>query len=431
MPNRQDRSGAHARVPRLCRGVDPQGLKLSPAEFYLLSRVDGRTPWAVLRDMGGLSPEEADRCLERWLEQRITEIAPTVPRQARTAAAKKTSGPLDPSLEISIEVQRRILDFEKRVELPYHQILGVAQDASAADIKRAYFELSKEFHPDRYFRRNTGPYADRLERIFRRLHEACEMLTDPKFQAQIREQAAAAGAASAQTAADKPGRTRRVLPKRPGKAAAKGAAKGAGASAVKAKGKGPGPAEDPLVRERQRKAQEFFEAAVEAQTGGRFADAVSIIQLDISFDPANQAYRDRYTEFKRKSNETRAEHLGEKAESSVREGEVAQALELIEEALELNPQNPELLHRAARLHLEAGHDLQKAKDFARRACERKPDAAPQRRTMARVYAACGLRDLARAELEKALQIDPKDTETQEELRALGRRWPSFSLGGRR
>lgn len=415
MQHREDSSAA--RVPRLRPGVDPQGLTLSPAEAYLLSRMDGSTPWAVLRDMGGLGPEDADRCLELWLEQGITELVPpAASKSPARPAAKKTSGPLDPSLDISIEIQRRILDFEKRVELPYHQILGVAPDADAATIKRAYFELSKEFHPDRYFRRNIGPYADRLERVFQRIHEACEMLSDPKFRAQVQEEAEEAPARS------RVGGAKRVAPKRAARSAKAGG---------NTKGKGSRPAQDPLARERKRKAQEFFAAAAEAHTAGRFADAVSIIQLAISFDPANQSYRDRYTELKRSANETRAEHLGEKAESIVREGEVAQALELIEEALELNPQNPELLHRAARLHLEAGHDLQRAKDFARRACERMPEAAPLRCTMARVYAACGLRDLARAELEKALQIDPKDAETREELRALGRRWPSFSLGGRR
>ena len=53
-------------VPQLAVGCDPSVLELSPVEGFLLSRIDGATPWKVLREMGGLSPEEVDMCLESW-----------------------------------------------------------------------------------------------------------------------------------------------------------------------------------------------------------------------------------------------------------------------------------------------------------------------------------------------------------------------------
>ena len=51
----------------LCPDSDPTALRLSAAEGYLLSRIDGFTPWRVLREIGGLSPEDVDinvRCLD-------------------------------------------------------------------------------------------------------------------------------------------------------------------------------------------------------------------------------------------------------------------------------------------------------------------------------------------------------------------------------
>ena len=41
--------------------------------------------------------------------------------------------------------------------------------------------FSKEFHPDRYFRKQIGPYTRRLERIFKKVLEAHEILSDPEL----------------------------------------------------------------------------------------------------------------------------------------------------------------------------------------------------------------------------------------------------------
>lgn len=75
------------RVPRLGPGVDPTALPLTPAEGYLLSRVDGRTPWRVLREIGGLSPAEVDRCLERWLADAVLVVDGAASRRASARAS--------------------------------------------------------------------------------------------------------------------------------------------------------------------------------------------------------------------------------------------------------------------------------------------------------------------------------------------------------
>ncbi|WP_079435043.1 DnaJ C-terminal domain-containing protein [Zoogloea sp. LCSB751] len=54
----------------------------------------------------------------------------------------------------------------------FHQILGVAPDATAAEIKRAYKRLAMRWHPDR----NPAPEA---HDEFRRVREAFERLTRP------------------------------------------------------------------------------------------------------------------------------------------------------------------------------------------------------------------------------------------------------------
>lgn len=56
----------------------------------------------------------------------------------------------------------------------YYQILGVPEDASAEDVKRAYRELAKKYHPDR----NKGDAA--AEKRFKEVGEAYDVLKDPQ-----------------------------------------------------------------------------------------------------------------------------------------------------------------------------------------------------------------------------------------------------------
>ena len=60
------------------------------------------------------------------------------------------------------------------------ELLGVADNATQRELKRAYFELSKEFHPDRYFGRRLGSYGALLTRVFESLSRAVKTLSDPR-----------------------------------------------------------------------------------------------------------------------------------------------------------------------------------------------------------------------------------------------------------
>ncbi len=53
----------------LAPDCDATQLQLTAAEGYLLSRIDGTTPWRFLREMAGIPVDEADSCLSRWVEE--------------------------------------------------------------------------------------------------------------------------------------------------------------------------------------------------------------------------------------------------------------------------------------------------------------------------------------------------------------------------
>lgn len=385
MGGKQARRG----TPRLAAGCDPTSLSLSPEEGFLLSRIDGATPWSLLREIGGLPPERVDRSLERWLGEGILELEEAPPLHGSGAGSRDAD--LDPALELDLTVQRRILDFEECLDAGYHEILGVEPSAGPREIKRAYFRLSREFHPDRYFRRETGPFASRLQRIFRKLLEAHEMLSDPMARAEM-EKSLAQNAGSASATA--PSREPRVPPEQ-----AQRRLKQVSAQAKQ-------------LLARKQKAKHYFETGMAAFHAERWLEAAASVRLAIAFDPANDAYRESFGEVQQRAHEERAKQLVREAEGALEVREYARAFQAFEEAVQFRPHDAELYARAARIAWLSGEDLHKAKDLACMACELEPDHVAYRRTLGQIYKAAGLEANARRELKRALELDPGDQETR-------------------
>ena len=61
----------------------------------------------------------------------------------------------------------------------YYEVLGLARNASEAEVKKAYRRLAMKFHPDR----NTGDMAGEAEKSFKETKEAYEVLSDAQKRA--------------------------------------------------------------------------------------------------------------------------------------------------------------------------------------------------------------------------------------------------------
>lgn len=75
--------------------------------------------------------------------------------------------------------RRRVLALARLVRAgDPHAILGVAVGADKKALKRAYFKLSKDIHPDRYYGKQLGSFGPRLELVFEAVSRAYAKLTD-------------------------------------------------------------------------------------------------------------------------------------------------------------------------------------------------------------------------------------------------------------
>ena len=423
------------RILRLKPDSDPTSLQLSAQEGFLLSRIDGHTPWRLLREIGGMDCDEADLCLEGWLANGLVVVAGLAPPPSResrrqgTAPARRPSpaaasgGPagidesqLDPSLEIDIEVQRRVLDFEAGLERPYHELLGVDRDADARQIKRAYFALSKEFHPDRYFRRQIGGYVERLERIFKKVLEAHEILSDP----QLREElvgSRAQPAASPKTEeprgeADRSESDEVQVEPRPL------------SKLERLRQRMPFKIPEHIVSERRTKAAEFYQASQRSELREQYGEAVSSLRIAICFDPYNAEYKSALGELQAKAAEAKARRVLRRLQTddSMDSTELKEAFELLEGLILYRPHDPDLNRQAARLALELDR-VEKAFEYARAAVDHSPQVAAHHTTLGLVYRAKGNIGYAKNEFASALELDSGDSEACKAM-------ASLSLGGR-
>ncbi|HVV82973.1 MAG TPA: hypothetical protein VHE35_07820 [Kofleriaceae bacterium] len=86
---------------------------------------------------------------------------------------------LDEANELSDEERRRILGALRLADTgdPW-LLLGVARGTDKRTLKRAFFERSKAFHPDRFYGRRLGSFAGRLHFVFEAITRAHADLTD-------------------------------------------------------------------------------------------------------------------------------------------------------------------------------------------------------------------------------------------------------------
>ncbi len=82
--------------------------------------------------------------------------------------------------DVALDPERRryVLEVHARLAtLSYYELLGVPRGAAKQVVRRAYFELVRVVHPDRYFGKPLGSYKAKLEGIFARMTLAYETLS--------------------------------------------------------------------------------------------------------------------------------------------------------------------------------------------------------------------------------------------------------------
>ena len=415
----------------LTHGCDAGQLVESAAEGYLFSRIDGATPWRLLREIGGISPVEVDSTLQRWLDAGSLEVVGRKPdaRATTTAPVPPVDVPevpppvidesaLDEDLEIDLDVQRRILEYEASLGRPYHELLGVQPDATPKEVKKAYFKLSKEFHPDRHFRKEIGTFGARLDRIFKKVLEAHEMLSDPELRQVENPRRGAATEASvprvdAAVVAEAP--TVDVTATAPEET--KPAKLRPLTKLERLKQRMPFKINQAAIQVRRQQADEIFRAAQASHRAGRLQEAEASIRIAITFDPVRAEFKEALGLLKIAAAGARAAKLLAKPSERMSNGELFEALRLLEEVLPYRPHDPELNERAGLICLRL-EKYAEACEYIETLLIRQPESAVAHTMLGKVHKESGDLFEAMKAFETALKFDEDDLEARRALAAV-------------
>jgi curved DNA-binding protein CbpA len=207
-----------------------QKLTLSPADGFVLSRVDGVASAREILQMISLPVEETQKSLFGLLSTGVIAYTgekrrkreppapapaaadPVPMRPAPTAATPPTppvpaaAPPPAPAAAASPpaavtaaappaavdqkadERRREIVEaWEGLTTRNHFEVLGLQRAVGEAVVKDAYFRLAKRFHPDVHHGASLGDLRDKLEAVFIRLGQAYDTLRDPRKRADYEE----------------------------------------------------------------------------------------------------------------------------------------------------------------------------------------------------------------------------------------------------
>ena len=365
-----DGLGPQDLAPLTNKGWNADGVGLSPEDYFVLTRVDGRTSLRQLILISGFPEARALAILRRLRAEGAILFpgeAPPPPRPAPPPPPSASPEPASPAatihdddpllaedVDLGLDQKRAILVKHRSLaNATYFGVLEVPADADRRSLKAAYRRLSKEFHPDRFFGKRLGSYKAYLAEIFDLASSALEVLSDLEKREAYVDSLAVAG--QEVKATSRKGRTIEAASDTPP----------IGIAAVRERAPSSHPGAHPTIdaASRERAAKLYEDAALHHVTG-----------------------------------------------------ELERALPEFAQAIAIDPQ-PRYLRRAAEAALRA-QELRLAEEYAKKAQELDANNATSHRVLGKVYAAAGRPAEARAALEIALRLDPENAHVAAELRAI-------------
>lgn len=407
------RSDHIATVPQL----DAQRLRLTDDEVVLLAQV-GRvaTIEEVLARSGYSEPQTIALLLSLRAKGAITPArvpkAATLPPPAVLSAAASEEVDLDP------QRKAEILALEARLEDEDHfALLGVPRGAEPAEAKRAFYELSKRLHPDRFYGRSIGSFRARIERVYRRLSEAHGTLTDPaKRQAFLAAHPHLARPAA--TPAPYGGAEGSNTPPPAGGGRATPAPRTAVEEERDAERRAR-LARHPYLMRAAKLRDVVAQARAHAEKGEYEAALAELSRLQQA-DPANREVAALLAEVRKRFEGTRAVRELERGKAALREGDSAAALAAFRLAASLDTHSWEAAFLAAEHLRRQGGDVKEVRLLAQRAAELAPRKPDPRVLLGLVLLETGAKKTAKAHFEAALELDPEHAEARAQLKKL--RW---------
>jgi curved DNA-binding protein CbpA len=359
--------------------------RLVPIESYVLSRIESPIAVSEVGALSGISDEDAHRSVCALVAagflRLMSEEKDLVEEQARAG---------DDSTDHLREEVARKLHFYTSAD--FYEVLGVARQATALEIKAAYYQLAKKFHPDRHRNAEHQDLRGKLESLFSFITQAYDTLSEPGPRATYDERLRSAQA-PASTPAFKP----TPIP-------------GAELNAS-----------DPRSPEAKPQADERKRTGELKTSGPLSKNTVPLQQLSAeSGQPEAQTTAHMIVSASTNSNSNnnppqQAEHYYQQGRARYDRKEYHAAVHLLREAVKLDPSRAPYHYHLGVALIRNPRTRREAEEHLSRAAELEPYNAQVRIKLGMLYKEAGLPKKAESYFRQALQIDPDSRMAKREL----------------
>lgn len=286
----------------------------------------------------------------------------------------------------------------------YYKLFGVAPTATEEEIQTAYYKISRQWHPDRFFRRDMGEYEETITEVFmaitaafRTLSNPADRLTYDRTHAVEKEEKDS----SNRQYARRKGKRRRMREKNRTSSNEKTLVK-----TLKEERREKVLKElQGSIHEKKLQAQKLYQEGLHHEEKSEVIKAAASMHLACKLDPSNEEYKQKYREIRVLARQAKGMELYALAENAENYQNYSNALDLYRKAVEYGVEEPQAYARLAYLLEKLDPDPRETLRLLQIAVQKDPNNPELRCRLGESYATQGLGLNARREFNAALKID--------------------------
>lgn len=303
----------------------------------------------------------------------------------------------------------------------FYAVLLLPRTADARAIKRAYYKLSKEYHPDKFYRKNLGPYKEKLETIFGKINEAYRVLSDPETRDDYDVLVFGAEGKDIATPTEATQEVNFVPESVRAKQASQTLKDQNRAGGKRRRKKAPPKFMTDFQKQLARriaKARRHIKLGEEAMEKGEQGEAARHFQAALALDPRNVRARTMYKRMAGQDRNTRAEQFYKQAQDALLAEDHKRAAELMAKAVDCKPTRGKYYNEFGKL--VGAHTLQQrvGLELLRKAVELENRNIEYTLDLARAYEELSMPSNAVRAYERVLQLDAKQSEAAKAIKRL-------------
>lgn len=295
----------------------------------------------------------------------------------------------------------------------FYRLLNIGKNASNDEIKKSYYAISRNWHPDRFFRKETGQYATMLEMIFIGINQAFKTLSNIEEKTLFDKQYISTNKVSETTQKTSPSafaRHKRSRNRVRKKASDRKKSAGKKQEILQKVKEG--------IEGKKQKAMSFFELGKKQMSADKPMEAAASLHVACKLEPENEAYKTLYKKARKIARELKAKTIFAQAENAENYQNYHDAIRLYREAIEYNISDARAYARLAYLIEKLDPDIRESIRLMRLAVQKDLENPEYRCILAEIYAREGMERNARREFNEALSLQKGYPRAKEGLKRL-------------